>query len=140
MNKPLVFNYKEYEKLKEKCEQLEKENEKLRHDKGSLQIRCRIAEMNAKELDQMILEEVKKLRETIEQNNYKTFCGIPIEEAAQAVMKYKEAKENSHSWFEQMEICEGCVHLWAGRCLDFTNGCRNGSMKKTSWETKGGAE
>lgn len=37
MSKPMVFNYREYEKLLE-------ENRKLRDDIANLQIRCRIAE------------------------------------------------------------------------------------------------
>lgn len=66
MNKPLVFNYRDYTELKEKCEQLEKENEKLKHENRNLLIRCRIAETNVNEMDKLILEEVKKLRKTIE--------------------------------------------------------------------------
>ena len=57
MNKPTVFNYGEYERLKEKYEvllkdfdELQAENEKLKKDKGNLEIRCRIAETNALEL------------------------------------------------------------------------------------------
>ena len=66
MTKPLVFNYRNYEDLKEKLEVLEKENEKLKHDNRNLQIRCRIAETNINEMDKVILDEVIKLREEIQ--------------------------------------------------------------------------
>ena len=48
MNKPLVFNYKQYERLREAHGQLVEENERLKHDKTNLEIRCRIAESEGK--------------------------------------------------------------------------------------------
>ena len=51
MSKPLVFNYKEYEELRdaykallEENNQLKAENKRLRKENTNLQIRCRIAE------------------------------------------------------------------------------------------------
>lgn len=51
MNKPLVFNYRNYAELKEKHEQLIEENKKLRKELANLEIRCRIAEAMVKEHD-----------------------------------------------------------------------------------------
>ena len=42
MNKPIVFNYKEYENALARINELEAENEQLRKDKTNLEIQCRI--------------------------------------------------------------------------------------------------
>ena len=38
-------------------------------------------------------------------------------------------------WEQREKECDGCSHYWAGRCLDFMNGCNHGNMN-TSRRTK----
>lgn len=42
MNKPIVFNYKEYENALARINELEAENEQLRKANANLEIQCRI--------------------------------------------------------------------------------------------------
>lgn len=49
MNKPLVFNYRDYEKILEENERIREENERLRKTITNLEIRCRIAEADKNE-------------------------------------------------------------------------------------------
>ena len=44
MNKPLVFNYKEHEELKQAYKELLEDNKRLRKENANLQIKLRIME------------------------------------------------------------------------------------------------
>ena len=48
--KPIAFNYRRYEELKEAYKELLEENKQIKHDMTNLEIRCRIAEAISKNI------------------------------------------------------------------------------------------